>query len=115
LLSGILLTTLVWVAVTYMTRPEPDDVLIAFCRKIRAGGPGWRRFEAHLGGDVPRGAWDVPLGILCMLLGCVAVWSALFSIGELLYGQRLLGSGLGLLAILATCVLMKCIGKVKYE
>ena len=115
LLLGILLTTLVWVVVTYLTRPEPDDVLTAFCRKIRAGGPGWRRFEAHLGGDVPRGSWDVPLGILCMMLGCVAVWSALFSIGELLCGQRLLGSGLGLLAILATCVLMKCIGKVKYE
>lgn len=113
LVIGILLTTLVWVLVTYMTHPEPDAVLTAFCRKIRAGGPGWRRFEAQIGRDVPATAWDVPFGILCMMLGCIAIWSALFSVGKLLYGQTVLGSILGVVAVLATGVLMMCVSKVK--
>jgi len=113
LLLGILVTTLVWVAATYLTRPEPDDVLRAFCRKIRAGGPGWKRFEADLGKEVAGGMWDVPLGILCMMLGCVAVWSALFAVGKLLYGEMLVGGTLGALAIVATGVLMKLVNKVR--
>jgi hypothetical protein len=31
--------------------------------------------------------WDVPTGILCMVFGAMAIYSLLFSIGNLLYGD----------------------------
>ena len=31
--------------------------------------------------------WDVPTGILCMVFGAMGIYSLLFSIGNLLYGN----------------------------
>ena len=35
------ITTVVWVAVTFMTSPEPIATLVAFYRRVRPEGPGW--------------------------------------------------------------------------
>ena len=35
----VLLTTIVWVIVTYATQPESEKVLQNFYRKIQPGGP----------------------------------------------------------------------------
>lgn len=114
LVIGISLTTLVWVAATYLTKPEPDTVLASFCRKIRAGGPGWKRFENELGKEAS-GKWDVPFGIVCMMIGCLGVWSALFAIGKLLYGDWLAGGILAVIAIVSITVLMRLVDKVRFS
>ena len=88
---GILITTAAWLAVTYLTPPVDARTLEAFCSKIRPGGPGWRRFEAALDGTAPQG-WNVPNGLLCMLLGCLLVWASLFGVGYLLYGAAARGA-----------------------
>ena len=88
---GILITTAAWLAVTYLTPPVDARTLAAFCSKIRPGGPGWRRFEAALDGTAPQG-WNVPNGLLCMLLGCLLVWASLFGVGYLLYGAAARGA-----------------------
>ena len=31
--------------------------------------------------------WSVPLGIICMLFGCFAIYSVLFSTGYFIYGE----------------------------
>ena len=33
--------------------------------------------------------WSVPLGIVCMLLGCLTIYSILFSTGYFIYGQTI--------------------------
>src|SRR6185312_471359 len=43
------ITTAVWLTVTFLTPPEPDPVLDRFYRKVRPGGPGWRRVSSRLG------------------------------------------------------------------
>jgi Na+/proline symporter len=43
------LTTVVWVTVLLLTRPETDTTLQAFYTKVRPGGPGWRRQQAQTG------------------------------------------------------------------
>jgi Na+/proline symporter len=111
LVLGIALTTIVWVVTTYLTKPEKDEVLINFCRKIRAGGPGWKKFASEVGREAT--GWDVPFGILCMMLGCVAVWSALFMVGKLLYGDYAIGAVLAVITVVSTTVLMKFVTKVK--
>ena len=113
LVVGILLTTAGWLAVTYLTPPEKQEVLARFCSKIRAGGPGWRKVEAA--SDLPKTAagWDVPTGLLCMMVGCLAVWTALFGIGNLLYGASLLGGVLCAVSVASTICLMRLAGKIR--
>ena len=49
MLVTIITTTIVWVAVTYMTGPEPDATLDAFYLRVRPGGPGWAHVSKRLG------------------------------------------------------------------
>jgi hypothetical protein len=52
-------------------------------------------------------SWNVPLGILCMLAGCFAVYSALFSLGYLIYARYVPALILGLVAMMATIFLIR--------
>jgi len=113
LVIGILVTTVGWVAVTYLTPPEKQEVLAAFCSKIRAGGPGWRKIEAASDLKNEAFGWDVPMGLLCMMIGCLAVWTALFGVGYLLYGRLLLGGTLAVISVVSTAALMRMVGKIR--
>ncbi|MFQ5890366.1 MAG: sodium:solute symporter family protein [Gemmatimonadota bacterium] len=62
-------TALIWVPVMILTRPEDDEVLEAFYRRVRPGGPGWARIRRRLGiapvtglrRDMTRTVWAVLL------------------------------------------------------
>ncbi len=92
-------TTIVWLTVTFLTRPEPWPTLIAFYRKVRPGGPGW----APLRERAPEVRADRGLGtdILCVIVGVVMVYAALFGTGEFILGSRT--AGLELLALAVVC------------
>jgi Na+/proline symporter len=96
MLVTVAVSTVVWLTVTFLTRPEPDAVLDAFYRRVRPGGPGWRTVSARLG----FGRETIPGGALAWtnwIAGVVAVYSTLFGIGKVVFGD--LSSGLVLLAI----------------
>lgn len=115
----VVLTTLVWVLVTYLTPPASDEKLRSFYTRIRPGGPGWKAVvdKALAEGIVLQKEkdlkWDVPTGILCMLLGCVAVYSVLFSTGMFLYGQTTNGFFFLATAIISSFILFKTWGKLR--
>ena len=85
----VLITTFVWVVVTFMTKPDDDETLVKFYKKTKPGGPGWKRIKnlAKLSESKNNSEWIVPRGILCMILGCFAIYSALFSTGYFIYGE----------------------------
>ncbi len=94
------ISTVAWLAVTFLTKPEPDAVLDSFYRRVRPGGPGWARVSARLG----FGREKIPGGALSFAnwgLGILLVYSALFGIGRLVFGH--VGSGLALLAVAVAC------------
>jgi Na+/proline symporter len=96
MLVTVAVSTVVWLTVTFLTRAEPDAVLDAFYRRVRPGGPGWRSVSARLG----FGRESIPGGRLAWtnwIAGVVAVYSTLFGIGKVVFGE--LSSGLILLAI----------------
>jgi SSS family solute:Na+ symporter len=98
MLVTVAVSTVVWIGVTFLTRPEPDSVLDAFYRRVRPGGPGWKSVSARLG----FGREPIPGGALAWtnwIAGIVAVYSTLFGIGKLVFGD--LSSGLILLLIAA--------------
>ena len=58
----------------------------------KPGGPGWRGVYRLLeeSGIAPRKSGvNIPRGILCMLLGCAAVYGVLFGTGFFIYGQTI--------------------------
>jgi Na+/proline symporter len=96
MLVTVAVSTVVWLSVTFLTQPEPDSVLDAFYCRVRPGGPGWRKVSARLG----FGPEPIPGGTLAWtnwVAGVVAVYSTLFGIGKLVFGE--LSSGLILLAV----------------
>src|SRR5690349_19754780 len=98
MIGTVAVTTVTWVVATFLTKPEPDGVLDAFYRRVRPGGPGWRKVAERLG----YGRESIPGGALAWtnwIAGIVAVYTTLFGLGKLVFGQ--LGMGLGLLAVAA--------------
>ena len=89
---GSLLTTIVWIAATYFTPPDSDETLRNFVKKVNPGGPGWAKFS-DLNTNEP---WPVPIGILCMILGCISIYSVLLGVGQLIYGHNI---GFGLIGL----------------
>ena len=84
---GALLTTIVWILATYLTPPDDEETLRNFVKKVNPGGPGWTKYSDGISSE----PWPVPNGILCMVLGCVAVYGFLLGVGQLIYGQTGLG------------------------
>ncbi|HEV2388922.1 MAG TPA: sodium:solute symporter family protein [Candidatus Acidoferrales bacterium] len=92
-------TTIVWIAVTFLTPPEPRDKLISFYRLVRPDARGWHPVATQASDFAP--PRDLGRNLGAWLLGCAMVYAALFGIGELcLIHWR---SGIGLLAGSALC------------
>lgn len=93
------ITTLAWVLVTYLTKPEREDVLLRFYRQVRPDARGWRPV-ARLAPEV-RPTRDLGPNLVSWALGCGTVYAALFGTGKLLLGAP--GSGLALIGAAAFC------------
>ncbi len=107
---AVLITSFIWIAVTFLTPPEKEAVLQKFNDKIQAGGPGWKRFQSS---EEQTTAWVVPRGLLAVLLGSVLVYSTLFAVGNWLYGVYPWAIGLSILALISAFLLNKQWGKLK--
>jgi len=110
LLAGISITTLCWVSTAIMTSPADPETLKSFCRHINPGGPGWRHVYEDLRADGTTPASDpvnIPRGIVCMMLGCLAVYSVLFSTGFWIYGEALGGTVLAVTALAASAGIVR--------
>ncbi len=91
LVWSVVLTTLFWVLVTFMTKPTDTETLRAFYRKVRPAGRGWARVVDP--GEVVGPRDNLSLALLGWVFGCTFVYSALFGTGALLYGAVDPGGG----------------------
>jgi len=81
-LVTVAVTTVVWLVVTYTTRPETDATLVAFYRRTRPSRLGWGPVAARAP-DV-RPSTDGLANLVDWVAGCVLVYGALFGVGKLL-------------------------------
>jgi uncharacterized membrane protein HdeD (DUF308 family) len=99
----VLFTTIVWLLVTFLTKPDTMETLINFSKKTNPGGPGWEKIRIEalkkniMLSKGNEKSWSVPLGIICMLCGCFAIYSILFSTGYFIYGE--INNGISFLII----------------
>jgi hypothetical protein len=106
MLITVLVTSAVWLAVTFLTQPETDATLDRFYRKVRPGGPGWRAVSQRLGygkDPIPGGA----LSWVNWVAGVAAVYCAVVSLGALLTGTALRAGVYGSGAIAAFLLIQR--------
>jgi Na+/proline symporter len=119
LVLGVAITTVSWVVVTLLTPPSDKSTLNEFYKITQPGGPGWDKVvsdakEDGIDLDTEKRAWNVPTGILCMLVGSVGIYGALFSTGYFIYGEYLEGLILFSVTILAFVLLRKLMKKLMF-
>jgi Na+/proline symporter len=86
LLYGVGITTIGWVLVTFLTKPEEDEVLLSFYRKVRPAAFGWKKLLDRYPKEQQEQG-QLPMEIGLMLVGTVMVYAALFAVGFVLYGN----------------------------
>ena len=88
-LTTTVVTTIVWLAVTLQTKPEPDQVLLSFYQHVRPDVRGWKRVAAQ----APELAQHRDLGsnLLAWAIGCAMIYLCLFGTGKLLLRQFAVG------------------------
>jgi Na+/proline symporter len=102
LLLTVPITTLIWIAVTFATKPESNETLERFYARVRPDPAGWGKFAtARLAGD------DPPIGIRAIdwLCCCAMVYGTLFGIGKLVLAEWLPAAGYLAFAIACAAVI----------
>ena len=109
----VLITTVVWLVVTFATPAENKEVLLSFYKKTVPGGPGWK---AIVGDEqIESEGWSVPSGILAMLLALAMIYSLLFATGYLIYGNLLFAGILTYVALIAALLLSLVYKRIKVK
>jgi SSS family solute:Na+ symporter len=78
-------TTLIWVIVTFLTKPTSEEVLISFYKKIHPGGVMWKKVSSKLP-EVESDSGFFKL-FLNWFFGVILIYSFLFGIGKLIFGE----------------------------
>jgi solute:Na+ symporter, SSS family len=80
-------TTVVWLTVTFLTKPEPSSILLPFYRKVRPSAQLWKPIADQAPDIIQRK--DGLSNLRNWGLGCVMIYLALFGIGKILFGEYL--------------------------
>ncbi len=78
-------TTVVWLTVTYLTRPTDKEILFSFYRRIHPGGVLWREISSQLP-DVKSDSGFFTM-FINWIMGVVLVYSMLFGSGSFIFGD----------------------------
>ena len=97
MITTVAITTAVWLAVTYLTKPESIETLTTFYRRTRPSRSGWAPIAA-LAPDVKVSSSGLS-NLLDWAAGCVLIYGVLFGVGKLLLHET--APGLLLLAVAA--------------
>ena len=109
----VLITTVVWLVVTFSTPAEDKEVLLSFYKKTVPGGPGWKAIVGNE--QIKNEGWSVPSGILAMLLALAMIYCLLFATGYFIYGNLQLGGILMFIALISAYLLSKVWSRIKVD
>ena len=117
LIIGILITTIGWVTVTLLTKPEDDEVLEKFYQRVKphpAGWMGWLRKSnrMHLATNQKS---TLGLDISAMIIGCLMVYGYLFGLGYWIYGNMLMMVIFLGIGVISTIILLRIWPKLSFS
>src|SRR5262249_8187128 len=79
-------TTIVWLVVTFITRPEPITTLTTFYTRVRPSGGGWRPVAMAAGIEPKRG--EIPRNAAMWACGVALVYGIMFATGSLILKEK---------------------------
>ena len=107
----VMITTVFWVCITFLTPPEKKDILLSFYKRTNPGGPGWKKIISGI--EIEEKKWSVPNGIISTIVGTIMIYTLLFSIGYLVYGKIKIGIMLMLVSTISCYFLYRLLNKEK--
>ncbi len=115
LLITIGVTTFCWMLTAFVGPQTDRQALIAFYKKVRPFGPGWKWVREAAGISAEEAAAtheNIPLALVGWSTGCAVIWSALFAVGNFLYGRMGLALLLTGVFIVTGVVLLYVINRI---
>src|SRR5215469_6862593 len=117
LLSTVAFTTVCWLATAYLGPRHDEKTLIDFYRKVRPFGPGWQRIRLKAGIAADEMAADAraakfSLALAGWFFGCIMIWSALFTVGNFLYGRMGYTAALGAVFVVSGTIVIRTVQKL---
>lgn len=95
LLIIVPISVIAWISVTFLTKPETNDTLNTFYKRVQPGG-WWGPISSHIESTMPSvadgffGNW---------VSGLALVWGSTFAIGHFIFGNFGIGVGLSVVAV----------------
>jgi len=80
--------TIIWVGVTFMTRPDDEQTLQTFFDRVKPGGPGWKRFIT-----TGERTYSLLPGLGYAAISAVSIIAFLFGMGQIFFESVLFGIG----------------------
>jgi solute:Na+ symporter, SSS family len=99
----VTITTAVWLAVTFLTKPESRETLVAFYRRTHPSAAGWRPI-ARLAPEV-RPSTGGLFNLMDWVCGCVLIYGILFGTGKMLLKEFEIGSFLLIAGLAAGAII----------
>lgn len=117
LIITVIFTSITWISVAYLGPQTDRKVLIDFYTKVRPFGPGWAKIRKEAGftgaeADDEGQKENIPLGLLGWVTGCTMIWSALFTVGNFLYGRLEYAFILLAVFVISSIILIRIIQKI---
>lgn len=79
------INTAIWIAVTFLTKPEKEEILISFYKRVYPGGKLWKNYAEKAGIKDETGVFSVMF--VNWIAGVIFVYSFLFGIGCFIFSD----------------------------
>jgi len=115
LILTVAVTTISWMLTAFLGPQTDKTKLLSFYRKVRPFGPGWKaiRKEAGISGAEAKATGDsFPVALVGWVSGSLTIWSALFTVGNVLYGRWAYAGALFAVFVASGIVLIKVVNRL---
>jgi Na+/proline symporter len=111
LIMTIVFTTACWLLMAYLGPQTDRSTLITFYKEVHPTGPGWKSIREEVG-KVDVEADNIPMALLGWVSGCTMIWSALFTVGNVLYGRMGYAAGLGAVFVVSGLTVIRVVSRL---
>jgi SSS family solute:Na+ symporter len=117
LILTVVVTTISWMVTAFLGPRTDRETLVAFYKKVRPFGPGWKAVRREAGiteAEAKAGSTheSFPLALAGWVSGSLTIWSALFTVGNFLYGRTAYALVLLAVFIASGLVLIKVVNRL---
>jgi solute:Na+ symporter, SSS family len=98
LLFTVTITSAIWLSVTFLTKPEPEEKLLSFYRRVRPNPALWRPI-AQKAPDVVQQR-DGLFNLVDWLCGVAMIYAFLYGAGQVILGDTAIGIGSVVLGVI---------------